>query len=117
MIRNRSVQDARTLRRSDPEVGPPTPGWGCHLASATRRVTLRPLIPARSGQLEREVPSMTRLTLRLAALGATLLAAPSACTAAEPPPAGPPWVRELAAAQKTALEKGTPIFIYFTKKY
>jgi hypothetical protein len=36
--------------------------------------------------------------------------------ATEPPPAGPPWVRDLPAAQKAALEKGVPIFIYFTKK-
>ncbi|MEO2088107.1 MAG: HEAT repeat domain-containing protein [Gemmataceae bacterium] len=35
----------------------------------------------------------------------------------EPAPKGPPWVRDLAAAQKTALERGTPIFIYFTKTY
>ena len=57
---------------------------------------------------------MIRLPITLAALLALL---PDAVTAAEPPPAGPPWVRELAAAQKAALEKRTPIFIYFTKKY
>lgn len=40
----------------------------------------------------------------------------SAAAAAEPPPPGPPWVRDLAAAQRAAIDKGTPIFIYFTKK-
>lgn len=35
----------------------------------------------------------------------------------EPPPVGPPWSRELAAAQKIALEQGTPIFVYFTKTH
>ena len=54
-------------------------------------------------------------------LVASLIAAasggwPAAAPSAEPPPPGPPWQRELAAAQKTALEKGTPIFVYFTKK-
>ena len=45
-----------------------------------------------------------------------LLAAQFPATAAEPPPAGPPWFRQLADAQKTALDRGAPIFIYFTKK-
>lgn len=37
--------------------------------------------------------------------------------AIKPPPVGPPWERELAAAQKIALENGTPIFIFFTKTH
>jgi len=60
---------------------------------------------------------MTRLTFRpmiLACLVAPWLAA--AALGTEPPPKGPPWVRELAVAQKNALAKSTPIFIYFTKK-
>jgi hypothetical protein len=60
---------------------------------------------------------MTRISLFPVTLGlAVLLGLPTAGPAAEPPPSGPPWVRELAAAQKTALDRGTPIFIYFTKK-
>jgi hypothetical protein len=60
---------------------------------------------------------VNRIALFPAALGfAALLGLPAGAPAAEPPPSGPPWVRELAAAQKTALEKGTPIFVYFTKK-
>ena len=35
----------------------------------------------------------------------------------ETPPEGPPWVRDLAEAQKTAIEKGVPIFVYLTKTY
>ena len=61
---------------------------------------------------------MPRLTLGFASVAmASLFAIPSVASAAEPPPAGPPWVRDLTAAQKTALEQGTPIFIYFTKKF
>ena len=35
----------------------------------------------------------------------------------ETPPPGPPWQRDLVAAQEEALEKGKPIFLYFTKTY
>lgn len=51
---------------------------------------------------------------------ALLLVAALAAIAAggsETPPEGPPWVRDLAAAQKTAIEKGLPIFVYLTKTH
>ncbi|MHC4958060.1 MAG: hypothetical protein ACYTGN_06755 [Planctomycetota bacterium] len=35
----------------------------------------------------------------------------------ETPPKGPPWQRDLVAAQKQALEEGKPLFLYFTKTY
>ena len=57
---------------------------------------------------------------RLAALAAlvfaALLAAP-AVAGSETPPEGPPWVRDLAEAQKKAIEKEVPIFVYLTKTY
>ena len=48
-----------------------------------------------------------------------LLAAVSAPALAgsEEPPKGPPWQRDLLAAQKQALEEGKPLFVYFTKTY
>jgi hypothetical protein len=33
------------------------------------------------------------------------------------PPIGPPWVRDLATAQKLALQSGRPIFLYSTKTF
>ena len=33
------------------------------------------------------------------------------------PPEGPPWQRDLLAAQKKGLEEGKPVFFYFTKTY
>ena len=41
----------------------------------------------------------------------------AAAAGSETPPKGPPWVRELAAAQKSAQETGRPIFVYLTKTY
>lgn len=35
----------------------------------------------------------------------------------ETPPAGAPWQRNFAAAQREALKTGKPIFVYFTKTY
>jgi hypothetical protein len=35
----------------------------------------------------------------------------------ETPPKGPPWKTELLPAQKEALERGLPVFFYFTKTY
>lgn len=58
---------------------------------------------------------MTRWPGLLAAL---LVAAPLAASAgSETPPAGPPWQRDLIAAQKLALAGNKPIFVYFTKTY
>jgi hypothetical protein len=45
-----------------------------------------------------------------------LLAAPAFAGSDTPPP-GPPWVRELAAAQKDALARNVPIFVYLTKTH
>ena len=33
------------------------------------------------------------------------------------PPEGPPWKRDILVAQKEALERGKPVFFYFTKTY
>ena len=41
----------------------------------------------------------------------------SAFAGSETPPAGPPWVREFRAAQKDALEREVPIFVYLTKTH
>ena len=35
----------------------------------------------------------------------------------ETPPAGPPWTRSLVEAQKAALERRVPIFVYLTKTH
>ena len=53
------------------------------------------------------------------ALLATLLlaAAAPAFAGSETPPEGPPWVRSLAEAQRQAVEKDLPIFIYLTKTF
>ena len=46
-----------------------------------------------------------------------LLALAVAAGESETPPKGPPWQTDLLAAQKEALEKGLPVFFYFTKTY
>ena len=46
-----------------------------------------------------------------------LLAAAGAAGESATPPEGPPWKRDLLAAQKEALERGKPVFFYFTKTY
>ena len=48
--------------------------------------------------------------------GALALAVP-AFAGSETPPEGPPWVRDLAVAQKKAIEKQVPIFVYLTKTH
>jgi hypothetical protein len=55
---------------------------------------------------------MIRRTCALALLAGL----PALTAATEPPPPGPPWARRLLDAQRTALARGTPIFVYFTKK-
>ncbi|MHC4952957.1 MAG: hypothetical protein ACYTGZ_03645 [Planctomycetota bacterium] len=54
------------------------------------------------------------LTLSLLISGAISTAA---FADSKTPPKGPPWQRDLLAAQKAALEQGKPIFFYFTKTY
>ncbi|MEZ5964071.1 MAG: hypothetical protein R3F56_09525 [Planctomycetota bacterium] len=54
--------------------------------------------------------------MRVAAPLVALLLASTARAGAEPPP-GPPWVRTYAAAKQSALAKGVPVFVYFTKTY
>ena len=56
---------------------------------------------------------MTR-TLGFAVL---CLAATTALAGSDTPPEGPPWQRDLVAAQQQALEEGKPLFLYFTKTY
>ena len=46
-----------------------------------------------------------------------LLVAAAAFADSKTPPEGPPWERDLLAAQKKAIEQGKPIFFYFTKTY
>ena len=46
-----------------------------------------------------------------------ILAALAQAGTSETPPKGPPWKTDLLAAQKEALEKGVPVFFYFTKTY
>ena len=40
-----------------------------------------------------------------------------ALAGSETPPEGPPWTRSLVEAQKRALEKKVPIFVYLTKTH
>lgn len=47
----------------------------------------------------------------LAAVGRT------AFGGSETSPAGPPWVRDFAVAQKAAIERGVPVFVYLTKTH
>jgi hypothetical protein len=46
-----------------------------------------------------------------------LLVAAPAFAGSDTPPPGPPWVRQLAAAQKDALARNVPIFVYLTKTH
>ena len=46
-----------------------------------------------------------------------VFAVPGAWAGSETPPKGPPWKRDLAEAQREALKKNVPIFLYFTKTY
>ena len=60
-----------------------------------------------------------RQTLRAGALAfftALLLVTPARAGSETPPP-GPPWMKDLVKAQKAALEKKVPIFVYLTKTY
>lgn len=55
---------------------------------------------------------------RLALLTTLLLAAASpAIAGSETPPEGPPWVRSLADAQRQAIKRDLPIFVYLTKTF
>ena len=56
-----------------------------------------------------------RTLLRSAAV--VLALAPLALAGSETPPEGPPWVRSLVEAQKAALEREVPIFVYLTKTH
>ena len=46
-----------------------------------------------------------------------ILAGLVAAGESETPPEGPPWQRDLLAAQKQGLREGKPVFFYFTKTY
>ena len=56
-----------------------------------------------------------------AALLTTLLLTGAALAPAfagsETPPKGPPWVRSLAEAQREAVQRDLPIFVYLTKTF
>jgi len=51
------------------------------------------------------------------ALAALVLASLAPAGESENPPEGAPWKRDLLDAQKEALERGVPVFFYFTKTY
>jgi hypothetical protein len=55
--------------------------------------------------------------MRPAAALPILLLAAVAVAGSETPPPGPPWERDLLAAQAKALDRGVPLFVYFTKTY
>ncbi|MDF1702142.1 MAG: hypothetical protein P1V36_13385 [Planctomycetota bacterium] len=56
--------------------------------------------------------------MRIVTLAAiVLLWAPAALAGSEVPPKGAPWQRDLAEAQREALRRDLPIFLYFTKTY
>jgi hypothetical protein len=65
------------------------------------------------------------LAIRLFRRGAAVAAltlflvipSPSAQAGSETPPEGPPWVRTLVEAQKKAVAKQVPIFVYLTKTH
>ncbi len=50
------------------------------------------------------------------AAAALIAALPAPVLAGDPPP-GPPWTMTWSEARTRALERGQPIFIYFTKTY
>jgi hypothetical protein len=56
-----------------------------------------------------------RTLLRSASLVAAL--ASLAVAGSDTPPEGPPWVRSLVEAQRSALERKVPIFVYLTKTH
>ena len=59
-----------------------------------------------------------RWTLSLfAGLLAILATALPAHAGSETPPEGPPWVRTLVEAQKKAIAREVPIFVYLTKTH
>ncbi|MFK7739289.1 MAG: hypothetical protein AB8H80_03115 [Planctomycetota bacterium] len=61
-----------------------------------------------------------RPTLTAAATTVALLAAPllgQERTKSKTPPKGAPWTTDFAAAQRQAIAKGLPIFVYSTKTY
>ena len=60
--------------------------------------------------------SIGRRPIGIAAGALLLLAAPALLPAGDPPP-GPPWIMNWEDARSHALERGQPIFIYFTKTY
>ena len=59
-------------------------------------------------------PHRIRMTLLTTLL---LAAATTAFGGSETPPEGPPWVRDLAEAQRQAVDKDLPIFVYLTKTF
>ena len=54
---------------------------------------------------------------RTAVLLTVLLTAAHSRAGSETPPAGPPWVRDLAEAQVEGITAGKPIFLYMTKTH
>jgi len=61
--------------------------------------------------LFRRGTAVVALTLML------VVASRSALAGSETPPEGPPWVRTLVEAQKQAIAKQVPIFVYLTKTH
>lgn len=59
----------------------------------------------------------TPLSATLLTSALVLALAGTASAGSETPPEGPPWERNLLEAQVKALERGVPLFVYFTKTY
>lgn len=66
--------------------------------------------------LARATTTLLALLPALAVLVA-LVATDAAYAGSETPPEGPPWMRDIQEAQKSAIERKVPIFVYLTKTH
>ena len=60
---------------------------------------------------------MHRLLVAVTLLLVAFCAAAPARAGSDTPPEGPPWLRDFQAAQRDALTRGVPIFVYLTKTH
>lgn len=61
--------------------------------------------------------SVVAVLVALVGVIACWMGAEQARAGSETPPEGPPWVRDVVLAQKQALERKVPIFVYLTKTH
>lgn len=66
--------------------------------------------------LARAATLLTLLPALCVVLALLVVAAP-AQAGSETPPEGPPWVRDIQEAQKAAIARKVPIFVYLTKTH